>query len=133
MLAEHKAVESASPVATSAGTAVLVQLGDSLWKLAARYLGNGERWHEVAKLNPHLVDPAIIRVGEWIQIPSQVPQETRQIVVHPGDTLWSVAQTALGSPLAFNCIAHANPQLQSADAIRAGQTLVVPEACAVAR
>ena len=133
MLAEHKAVEPASPVATSAGTAVLVQLGDSLWKLAARYLGNGERWHEVAKLNPHLVDPAIIRVGEWIQIPSQVPQETRQIVVHPGDTLWSVAQTALGSPLAFNCIAHANPQLQSADAIRAGQTLVVPEACAVAR
>jgi nucleoid-associated protein YgaU len=112
---------------------VEVRPGDSLWKLAARYLGHGERWHEVAMLNPHLADPSLIRVGEWIQMPLQGPPEARQVVVQPGDTLWSVAQTALGSPLAFNCIAHANPQLQSADVIRAGQTLVVPEACAVAR
>jgi nucleoid-associated protein YgaU len=49
--------------------------------------------------------------------------------VQPGDTLWTVAETALGSPLAFNCIAQANPQLQSADVIHPGQTLRVPETC----
>jgi len=109
---------------------VRVAIGDSLWKLAKRYLGNGNHWRELAALNHRLPNPGLIRPGELIQLPARGPEQARQVVVQPGDTLWTVAETALGSPLAFNCIAHANPQLQSADVIHPGQTLWVPETCA---
>jgi len=47
--------------------------------------------------------------------------------------LWSVAHARFGSGLAFSCIAGANPQLQSIDRIRPGDTLVLPQACAITR
>jgi nucleoid-associated protein YgaU len=118
--------------ATESGT-VQVQRGDSLWKLAQRYLRAGARWRELAKLNPQLEDPSLIRSGDLIHVPVPVPGEVKKILVQPGDTLWSVAQAEFGRPLAFSCIAQANPQLQSVNVIRAGQTLVVPELCAVSR
>jgi nucleoid-associated protein YgaU len=118
--------------ATESGT-VQVQRGDSLWKLAQRYLRAGARWRELAKLNPQLEDPNLIRSGDLIRVPVPVPGEVKKILVQPGDTLWSVAQAEFGRPLAFSCIAQANPQLQSVNVIRAGQTLVVPELCAVSR
>jgi nucleoid-associated protein YgaU len=114
-------------------TQVRVQIGDSLWKLAKRYLGDGNHWRVLAALNRRLLNPGLIRPGELIQLPAKVSEEARQVVVQPGDTLWTVAETALGSPLAFNCIAQANPQLQSADVIHPGQTLWVPETCSAAR
>jgi nucleoid-associated protein YgaU len=110
---------------------VRVAIGDSLWKLAKRYLGDGKHWRELATLNHRLPNPGLIRAGELIQLPAKAPEQARQVVVQPGDSLWTVAETALGSPLAFNCIAHANPQLQSANVIHPGETLLVPETCAV--
>jgi nucleoid-associated protein YgaU len=122
---------SSMAIAAESGT-VHVQPGDSLWKLAQRYLKAGERWKEIAKLNPQLANPSLIRPGELIQVPVPVPTEVKKILVQPGDTLWSVAQAQFGRPLAFSCIAHAN-QLQSVNVIRVGQTLVMPEDCAVSR
>jgi nucleoid-associated protein YgaU len=66
---------------------VKVVPGDSLWKLAVRYFGNGLRWKRLAALNPQLSDPNRIRVGEWIQIPSEHKQSAKHLVVQPGDTL----------------------------------------------
>jgi nucleoid-associated protein YgaU len=128
----------ASPIRAK-GQTVLVQAGDSLWKLAARYFGHGERWTELAKLNRQLADPDLIHPGQTIWIPTEIPRrveetkEMRQIVVRPGDTLWSVAQDEFGQPLAFACIAQANPQLRSADLIRVGETIVLPESCKISR
>jgi nucleoid-associated protein YgaU len=109
---------------------VLVEPGDSLWKLAKRYIGDGTRW--LAELNPQLDNPNLIRMGEWILVPSSEARGTKQVVVRAGHTLWSGAQSAWGSPLAVQCIVHANPQLQSADLIRPGQTLTLPQTCGVA-
>jgi LysM repeat protein len=117
---------------------VLVQAGDSLWKLAARYLGKAERWVELAKLNPQLMNPSLIRPGETIHLPSlpksaPVHENARTIVIHWGDTLWSVARVHLGQGQALSCIMHANPKIQSPDVIQAGETLVLPEDCAISR
>jgi nucleoid-associated protein YgaU len=112
---------------------VRVVFGDSLWKLAEQHLGNGARWRELAALNPELSDPDHVQVGDWIRLPSAELKPAKRIVVRMGDTLWSVAQAEFGNPFAFTCIAYANPQIQSADLIRAGQALVLPETCAVAR
>ncbi len=106
-----------------------IEPGDSLWKLAERYFGSGLRWRRLAALNPQLANPSRIFVGEWIHVPAERKQHAHQVVIQPGDTLWKVAQTALGSPVALNCIAQANPQIQSVNLVRAGETLTVPTAC----
>jgi nucleoid-associated protein YgaU len=119
----------------SAVNTVLVQAGDSLWKLAERYLGKAERWTELAKLNPQLMNPSLIRPGQPIHLPTSSPvhEHARTIVIRYGDTLWSVARVHLGQGQALSCIMHANPQIQSPDVIQAGETLVLPQDCAVSR
>ncbi len=112
---------------------IRVKIGDSLWKLAARHLGNGLRWHELVALNPELSNPHFIRVGDWIRLRPADPRNAKEVVVHGGDTLWSIAQNEFGDPRSFMCIADANPQIQSANLIRLGQTLILPANCPVAR
>jgi nucleoid-associated protein YgaU len=46
-----------------------VRAGDSLWKIAQRALGDGERWREIAALNPE-IDPSRIREGQSLRLPS---------------------------------------------------------------
>lgn len=112
---------------------ILVQPGDSLWKLAQRYLGDGNRWFDLAALNPQLESPNLIRAGEWIRVRASQDEGTKQVVVRLGDTLWSVAETELGSARGVECIVEANPQLESSDLIRPGQKLLLPRNCGVAR
>jgi len=118
---------------SSESTGVRVERGDSLWRLAAQHLGNGARWRELAKVNPELSNPNLIRAGDWIRLPSQEPRNAKHIAVQSGDTLWSVAHAEFGSGLAFSCIADANPQLLSVDRIRPGETLILPRTCVTAR
>jgi len=114
---------------------VEVSRGDSLWKIAARYLGSGTKWWDLAELNPQLANPSRIYVGERIRLLPNEPQRqtAKQVVVRHGDTLWSMAQSEFGSGMAFHCIANANPGLPSVDLIRPGDTLVLPDTCALAR
>ena len=42
---------------------------ESLWKIAASRLGSGERWNEIAKLNP-TIDPDRLKVGQRLQLPA---------------------------------------------------------------
>jgi len=112
---------------------VQVARGDSLWKIAERHLGSGARWRELIALNPEVSDPNLIYAGEWIRFAAKDSGNAKQVVVRAGDTLTSVAQAEFGNARAFMCIAQANPQLETADRIYPGQTLILPQSCAVAR
>lgn len=47
-----------------------VKQGDTLWSLAVRYLGNGQRWTEIQKLNGG-IDPTKLRIGMILKIKSE--------------------------------------------------------------
>lgn len=47
----------------------IVQAGDTLWRLAKKYLGKGEQYLEIAKANPHIgSNPNFIKVGQKLTI-----------------------------------------------------------------
>lgn len=53
----------------SSGATYVVQKGDSLRSIAARKLGDSDRWREIAALNPGL-DPQKLAAGKSIRVPS---------------------------------------------------------------
>ncbi|WP_427017876.1 LysM peptidoglycan-binding domain-containing protein [Pseudarthrobacter sp. P1] len=72
-LAKARPVPKA-PVAQPAKAPVLrthqVVSGDTLWGIAARYLGNGVRWPEIFQLNAGIIgNPNLIFPGQVFQIP----------------------------------------------------------------
>ncbi len=117
----------------AASKAVLIQPGDSLWKLARRHLGSGSRWNELLASNPTISDPHRIQPGTLLVVPVTELRSRAQplsITVHSGDSLWKIAASQLGSASAWPCIAHANPQLRDANRLRPGQILALPASCA---
>ena len=120
------------PRPTSPGlAAVVLQRGDSLWKLAERNLGQGARWRELLSLNPSIVDPDRVTAGSRIYVPLQAPAPRRplRIRIQKGDTLWQIAQTQYGRGTAWRCIALANPWIGDPNFIREGQELLLPATC----
>ncbi len=45
-----------------------VRRGDTLWKLALRYYGDGQRWRDIAAANGGL-EPTRLRVGQQLMVP----------------------------------------------------------------
>jgi nucleoid-associated protein YgaU len=118
----------------SAPRSIIVKYGDSLWKLAQINLGDGHRWHELAAINPAIVNPEHILPGTPINIPATAPvtptaPNDSNVTVRKGDSLWKIAQKKLGFGGFWACIAKANPVIQDANLIYTGQILAVPEAC----
>lgn len=54
--------------APNADRRYVVRDGDSLWKIAARELGDGERWQEIVALNPKL-NPNLLKAGQSLALP----------------------------------------------------------------
>jgi nucleoid-associated protein YgaU len=116
---------------------VIVKYGDSLWKLAQMNLGDGHRWHELAAINPGIVNPQHIVPGTPINIASTAPAtpiaptapSDSAVTVRKGDSLWKIAQKKLGFGGFWGCIAKANPVIRDANRIYTGQVLAVPETC----
>ncbi len=120
------------PRPTSPGLAVVVlQRGDSLWKLAERNLGQGARWRELLSLNPSIVDPDRVMAGSRIYVPLQasVPRHPLRMRIQKGDTLWQIAQAQYGRGAAWRCIALANPWIGDPNFIREGRELLLPASC----
>jgi nucleoid-associated protein YgaU len=123
-------VPAEPPAPVAARGMVRVRRGDSLWKLAAQYLGDGMKWRQIAAVNLDLSDPNLIRMGEEIRIPEQAAGvATNQQRVRRGDSLWKLARTHLGSGFAWACIAQANPQISDVNRIYPGQVLNIPAGC----
>ncbi len=138
----------AQALAEAGDAEVRVQRGDSLWRLAQRHLGDGRAWPQIAALNPQLQNPHFVRAGERLHMPTSsaslaslpiaVREEravvvssnpAREVMVQRGDSLWKLAETALGRGAAWSCIAEANPQISDSDRIYPGQSIVLPESC----
>ncbi len=113
-----------------AAKSVVVRRGDSLWKLAAQYLGDGARWHAILAANPQLSDPNLIQVGQQLALPHAAPAESAGAYkIARGDSMWKLAQNHLGSGFAWNCVAQVNPHITNANRIYPGQKLNIPAAC----
>ncbi len=134
-------VPAADDIATDAQVAprtIQVRRGDSLWRIAAQYLGNGRAWRQIAEANPQITNPNLIHVGDVIQLPEATSSielsaagglEAAPLVrVERGDTLWQLAQTRFGRGTAWTCIAETN-QLRNPNLILPGQFLTLPPAC----
>jgi LysM repeat protein len=119
--------------ATSPLNTVIVQPGDSLWKLAQQTLGSGSRWHELLAANPS-VDPNGLEPGTPIVVPANVATLKSQksdvtVTVEKDGTLSKIARANYGSAAAWRCIAQANPTIADANRIYEGQQLLLPFAC----
>lgn len=115
--------------------------GDNLYRLAAKYLGDGERWRELQKLNAdQLGSDETVQIGMVLRIapqnaapakqnarPAPAGREgaTRTYVVLKGDILSTVSQKLLGTTRRMNEIVELNG-LKDPDDIRVGQTLKIP-------
>ncbi|WP_243793806.1 LysM peptidoglycan-binding domain-containing protein [Saccharopolyspora gloriosae] len=86
---------------------MFVHRGDTLWLLAKIHLGDGNRWHEITHLNPHLSpEPQFLLAGQWLRMPDDavntepppLPDDVRWVTVGNDDTLTNLAQHHLGNP-----------------------------------
>jgi len=110
---------------------VIIQAGDSLWKLAQQNLGRGSRWQELLTANPGIVDPTRIAVGTEIVVPARVTglKSDLKVTVKQGDTLSGIARVTYGRAAAWRCIAQANPEIVDANRIYEGQQLLLRFNC----
>lgn len=77
-----------------------VQSGDTLWKIAQKYLGDGKRYPEIMEANG--LKSTNIYPGMQLKIPGVSHESTpeisyREYTVKRGDSLWKIARTYLGS------------------------------------
>ena len=116
----------------SGDTLIRVQPGDTLWKIADKYLGGGGKdWRVLAASNPQVTDPMRLQVGMSVRLPEEAVhfRPPNRVLVERGDSLWKLTQGHFGNGKAWNCVAQANPELQNADLIFVGQILTIPESC----
>lgn len=116
-------------VAAGGGT-YRVKPGDSLSKLAHRYLGNANRWPELYAMNRGSVaNPRMIRVGQVLNLPGagMASGKSRVYVVRPGDSLFKIAGQQMGNGSRWASIYEANrDHIRDARVIFPGQRLVLP-------
>ncbi|MEW5766821.1 MAG: LysM peptidoglycan-binding domain-containing protein [bacterium] len=56
---------------------VMVKSGDTLWKYAQEYLGDGSLWPKIQAVNPDLKNPHMLYVGQEIKIPVEVAEKVK--------------------------------------------------------
>ncbi|MGC0252669.1 LysM peptidoglycan-binding domain-containing protein [Pseudactinotalea sp. Z1748] len=130
-----------------------VQPGDSLWKVAEQFLGDGQRWAEIADLNYDRVQPdgsQLDRQDRWLQpgwvleLPAEVAGQEEQTevevtdasaqlnsgsgisfthTVQPGETLRAITQMHLGDADQVMEVFEANRGVVQAD----GDALTDPD------
>lgn len=100
-----------------------VVAGDTLWKIAERFLGYGPRYEEIMRLNKLTSD--MIYPGQILKIRSEQHNSPEYYTVQKGDTLWKIAQNHLGNGNRYTEIMRAN-NLKNGN-LRVGQALLIPQ------
>lgn len=130
---------------TAVSPTVTVQNGDSLWSLAESYLGDGNRFSEIAQLNygspqadgGSLTDNHFINAGWTMQLPADASVgNDKELTVAVGDTLESIAQAEYGDVSKSTIIFDASQSIVQFDGTQIGSTqqilpgyrLVAPDA-----
>jgi LysM repeat protein len=128
--------QSVEPANAEPEGTVRVERGDTLWKIAARHLGDGKAWPKLAEANPELKDPNRIHAGRVLRLPGTgispmtgASSSERIIRVQAGDSLWKLAAAQMGNGDAWSCLAAANPQIENVNRIYPGQLLLIPANC----
>lgn len=97
----------------------VIQRGDTLWKLAARFFGSGRYWQRIFQVNMDILrNPNRLRIGQVITIflnsaddlPAQPDTEVtgNTYMVQPGDSLWRIASRVYGQGRLWRRIFEAN-------------------------
>lgn len=152
---QGEATESAtitSPTGMQLPATYTVVSGDTLWAIAAKYYGDGNRWVDLIKENgitstgqvevgqelriPVLADRApttsvIEPVAQLLPSPAPVltakPVETKNHTVVAGDCLWDIAVAVYNDGYRWTDIYQANKTaIADPDLIYPGQILVLP-------
>lgn len=132
--------QTTRPLGELSNKTYTVQEGDSLYKIAADVLGNGNRWTEIQRLNTDKVGTSgIINPGMTLKLPTSArvstpkatpKRETAQTAVKTytvasGDTLGEISMKLLGTSKRVDEFVKLN-NLDDANDIRVGMTLKVP-------
>ena len=120
----------------------IIQKGDSLWKLAKKYYGDGTKWQIIHEANKAVIpNPTLLPVGLEIIIPELVvaPEEKaegpsleslgkRTYVIKRGDLLWNLAVKFYGDGTKWQIIYEANKNIiPNPTRIPVGKKIVIPE------
>lgn len=103
--------------------------GDTLWKIAEKYLGDGGKYREIMTLNS--LTSTTIHAGLVLAIPgtsasaNAAATSTHTYTVKKGDSLWKIAQSLLGNGARYKEIMQLSGI--SSTTIHAGQVLTVPQ------
>jgi nucleoid-associated protein YgaU len=121
-------------------TTVTVMRLDSLWSIAERHLGDGDRWPEIAALNDgHVMNDGTkfvsadhIKPGWELRVPggpemSEAPVVEHEVTVVKGDTLSEIALEELGDAQAYPKLFEASKDIgQPGGAHLSGPDLILP-------
>jgi len=115
----------------SRNASIRIQAGDTLWKIASKYLRGGKDWMLLAAYNPQVRDPMRLPVGMSVLLPEEALRfrPPKEIFVQRGDSLWKLARLYIGDSGAWSCLGRANQKIKGAGLIYAAQSLTIPEAC----
>jgi len=96
-----------------------VKEGDTLAKIAHRFLGDRRRYRVLASIN-HLDSPQALSIGSRIKIPFDIPH-----IVKRGESLAMIANRYYGDPDRFDLIASYN-FMADPRAIKPGTEILIP-------
>ncbi|MDP4009875.1 MAG: LysM peptidoglycan-binding domain-containing protein [Candidatus Shapirobacteria bacterium] len=111
--------------------------GDSLWKIAEKEYGDGNKWVNIAKENK-LTNPRVLMIGQKLILPKNDPTKiaekqltntinSGEYTVERGDSLWKIAVRAYSDGNKWTEIWNSNKNLISnPNKIYKGTKLVIP-------